>query len=242
MEQLTTYESARIQVAIEGSITALSEAGILLHVRCNFAAYAAIRRTHGAEHLNQAFDPRETRFGHDDFWLLGENQRGEPIATFCLRRFFVEDLYALIRSQALWFSDCRRLVDPLFIVECGITPFGGEVCHGGGLWVREDYRGWSRLAFIMPRFARAIALRCRPFDHDSGMIRKDSRDRSEIADRKAVFMGKRAEAVDSLVVPRETPEGLHLEFRKRPLVNQRDDLVDTPTVGSEGQEQTRVRV
>jgi hypothetical protein len=274
VDPLTNYESARIQPAIEDSISALGEAGISLHVRRNFARYSAIRRAHGEAHLNQAFDPRETRFGPDDFWLLAENHRGESIATFCLRRLLVEDFFALIRSQALWFSNRRRLADPRFVVECTIPPFGGEICHGGGLWVREDYRGCSRLASIMPRFARAIALRCRPFDHDSGMIRKDPRDRSEVADRKAVFMGKRVygfarvdrlvsgwfppdareavlylchstrtEAVDSLVAPRATLEALQdLELRKRPFVNQRDELVDTPTVGSQGQKQARVGV
>ena len=191
MDRLATHEAARVQLAIEGSIAALDEAGISLHVRRNFSTYAAIRRAYGDVHLNQAFDPKETRFGHDDFWLLAENHRGEAIATFCLRRFVVEDFYAMIRSQALWFSNSLPLVDPRFVVECAIPPFGGEISHGGGLWVREDHRGCSRLAIIMPRFARAIAFRCRPFDHDSGMLRNDPRDRSVIADRKAVFMGKR---------------------------------------------------
>jgi hypothetical protein len=269
VDRLATYEAARVQLAIEGSIAALGEAGISLHVRRNFSNYAAIRRAHGDVHLNQAFDPRETCFGQDDFWLLAENHRGEAIATFCLRRLFVEDFFALIRSQALWFSNGSSPVDPRFVVECAIPPFGGEISHGGGLWVREDYRGRSRLAIIMPRFARAIALRCRPFDHDSGMIRKDPKDRSEIAERKAVFMGKRvygfarvhrfvdgwfppdareavlylchskrAEAVDSLVAPRASLECLqHLEFRKRPFIDQHDELIDTPTVGGKWQQQ-----
>ena len=77
MDSLTTYESARIQLAIEGSIAALLEARISLRVRRNFETYAAIRRTHGDIHLNQAFDPRETRFGQDDFWLLAENYKDE---------------------------------------------------------------------------------------------------------------------------------------------------------------------
>ncbi len=191
MALLTVYESACIQQVIEGSIAALGEAGILLHVRRNFDTYLAIRRTQGDIHLNQAFDPRETCFGEDDFWLLAENKIGEAIATYGMRRFLVDDFYSLIRSQALWFSKWPHLIDPRFVVDCTIPPFGGEISHGGGLWVREDYRGCYRLAMIMPRFARAIALRRRPFDYDTGMIRDDLRDRAEIADRKAAFMGKR---------------------------------------------------
>ena len=191
MDLLSTFESAHIQIAIEGSIAALGDVGISLQVRRNFETYAAIRRTHGDIHMNQTFDPRETRFGPDDFWLLAENHDGEAIATYCLRRFFVEDFYGLVRSQALWFSNRPLLVDPHFVVECAIPPFGGEISHGGGLWVREDYRGSFRLAMIMPRFARAIALRTRPLDHDSGMILNDLRDRTNVVDRKATFMGRR---------------------------------------------------
>src|SRR6516165_11722735 len=75
VDLLTTFESARIQLAIEGSTAALLEARISLRVRRNFETYAAIRRTHGDILLNQAFDPRETRFGQDDFWLLAANYK-----------------------------------------------------------------------------------------------------------------------------------------------------------------------
>ena len=191
MAPLSAYETARIQSAIEGYISALDKAGISLRVRRNFESYVALRRSHGETHLNQAFDPAKVRFGRGDFWLLAENREGEPIATYCLRRFFVDDFYALIRSQRLWFSDRPCSVGLSFVVECDIPPFGGEVSHGGGLWVRDDHRGRSRLALVMPRFARAVALRTRPFDHDTAMIRNDPRDCADAADRKAAYMGKR---------------------------------------------------
>jgi len=270
MDLLTAYEFARVQIAIEGSIAALGASGISLRVRRNFETYAAIRRTHGDIRLNQAFDPRETRFGHDDFWLLVENHNGEAIATYCLRRFFVADFYALVRSQALWFSNSCPFVDPYFRVECEIRPFGGGVLHGGGLWVREDYRGCSRLANVMPRFARAIALRMRPFDHDSGMIRNDPRDRAVVADRKATFMGKRVygfarvhRLVDGWFPPEARRAIIHLchstraeavasllapsatldgllKLGKRPLVDQHLQLVDSPTIRSKGEKLARV--
>jgi hypothetical protein len=190
MDPLNPDEAERIQRAIEDTIAALGEAGISLHVRRNFETYAAIRRAYGENHLNQAFDPEEVHLGPGDFWLLAENYKAEAIATYCVRRFLVDDFFSLVRSQALWFSNKPQLIDEHFVVECTILPFGGEVAHGGGLWVRQDYRGCSRLATLMPRFARAIALRMRPFDHDTGMIRNDPRDRSDTADRKASFMGK----------------------------------------------------
>jgi hypothetical protein len=272
MNRLIPYEFERVQRTIEDIIAALGEAAISLRVRRNFETYAAIRRANGENHLNQTFDHKEARFRRDDFWLLAENCKGEAIATYCVRRFLVDDFYAVVRSQALWFPNKPKSIDQDFIVECAIPPFGGEISHAGGLWVRADYRGCSRLAMLMPRFARAIALRMRPFDHDTGMIRNEPRDRSGAADRKAIFMGKnvygfarvhslvngwfppearraiihlchstRAEAVDSLAVPALTLDGLRcLELRKRPLVYQHHQMVDPPTVNSEGEKQAGV--
>jgi hypothetical protein len=259
-----------IQSAIENYIGALADAGITLRVRRNFETYAAIRRSYGDLHLNQAFDPHHIRFGDRDFWLLAENRCGETIATHCLRRFIVDDFYDLIRSQSLWFGIRPHLLDARFVVACEIPPFGGEVAHGGGLWVRQDYRGSARLSFILPRLARAIALRMAPFDHDSAMIRNDPRDPPRLADRKAAFMGvraygfarvhrfvdgwfppegrqavmhlchaTRAEALASLVPPPSDILADRLqrtEFRQRPLVDQDEQLVDTPAVRSQGQQ------
>ncbi|HUC70777.1 MAG TPA: hypothetical protein VMS01_06265 [Stellaceae bacterium] len=169
----------------------LEESEIRLQVKHDFATYKAIRQTHGHRHLNQAFDTRYVEFGADDFWLLAENQAREPIATYCLRRFVVDDFYDLIRSLTLWFSLRPQPADPRFVVQCRIPSFGGEIAHGGGLWIRDDYRGASRLAVVMPRFARAVALLRRPFDHDSAMIRDEPDDRPDAAERKATYMGSR---------------------------------------------------
>ncbi len=194
MNPLNINEFRSIQRAIDGYVEALAAIRISLNVRRNFRDYAAIRHAHGDVRLNQAFDPVFTRFGADDFWLLAQNRAGDPIATYCVRRFIVDDFYSLIRSQALWFG-APRAVDPRFVVECEIPSFGGEVTHAGGLWVREDYRGASReprLSTVMSRLSCAIALQNRPFDHDSAMIRIDPRDPAEVADRKAVSLGVRA--------------------------------------------------
>jgi hypothetical protein len=190
---LSTDESMIVELAIENYVTFFASIGIKLRLRRNFLTYAAIRRLYGDnDHLNQTFDAKYNKFSSNDFWLLAENKHGEEIATYCLRRFVVEDFFHLIRSQALWFGDRPRLVDPRFVVACAIPPFGGQVAHGGGLWVRDDYRGSYKLAIVLPRLARAIALRDDPFDNDSAMIRNDPRDPAPLADRKAVFMGIRA--------------------------------------------------
>jgi hypothetical protein len=191
-------------------LSKLGEIGLSIDIRDDFEAYTRIRKAHGDCHLNQAFDPRHAEIGDRDFWLLAENRAREPIATYCLRRFVVDDFYELIRSLTLWFSDGSERVDPRFVVDCRIPAFGGEVVHGGGLWVRDDYRGASRLAAAMPRIARAAAFRDRPFDHDSAMIRNDPNDRAEVAERKAAYMGKRVYGfarVDRFVDGWFPPEG-----------------------------------
>ena len=190
MSQLYPTEMQTIKTAQERFHSFLDQRGISLQLRSDFSTYASIRAAHGDRHLNQVFDPLHTKYGPDDFWLLAENIKREPIATYCLRRFVVEDFYDLIRSLTLWFAKRRHRLDPRYIVDCKIAPFGGAVVHGGGLWVRNDYRGASRLALVMPHFARAVALCLRPFDHDSAMIRNDPTDRAEVADRKAAFMGR----------------------------------------------------
>lgn len=186
-------ETEIIQQKIEDCLVTLADAGIIIRERQDFSAYNALRRRYGDIHLNQAFDPQHTKLTDRDFWLLAENRHGEAIATYCLRRFIVDDFYDMIRSRALWFSAHPPPPDTRFAIACKIPPFGGEITHGGGLWVRRDYRGFSSkrafLAFILPRLARAIALQTASFDHDTGMIRNDPKDSPRLADRKAAFMG-----------------------------------------------------
>jgi hypothetical protein len=265
-------EKIFVETSGKNYLATLEKIGISLHVKHNFFKYRSIRRAHGDSHLNQAFDARHVELGAGDFWLLAENQEGEPIATYCLRRFVVDDFYELIRSLKLWFSVLPRSADPRFVVKCQIPSFGGEVVHGGGLWIRDDYRGASRLAIVMPRYARAVALRDRPFDHDTAMIRNDPADRADVAERKAAYMGRkvygfarvhrfvdgwfppegrdavmhlchatRGEAITSLCDPHATGRGLRLaELRKRSLVDQHDQPVDTPTVARQRQEQASI--
>jgi hypothetical protein len=180
-----------IEEAQDKCLEWLKRSRINLQILSDFRNYGLIRRAQGDRHLNQAFDVRHVEFSDGDFWLLAQNHNSEPVATYCLRRFVVDDFYDLIRSLTLWFSKRPLPADPRFVVQCEIPSFGGEVVHGGGLWIRKDYRGSPRLAAVMPRFARAVALRRRPFDHDSAMIRNNPVDREHAAERKASYMGKR---------------------------------------------------
>lgn len=184
-------ELSTIQSAIEGHLEATARDRISLRVRQDFDKYAAIRRAHGDLHLNQAFDPRFTLFTDRDFWIMAGDRQGQPIGTYCVRNLLIQNFYSLVRSQSLWFGGRPRPDDPTFNPNCKIPPFGGHVLHGGGLWIRRDHRGSSRLAHILPRLGRAIALQNWPLDYDTGMIRDNPGDSERMSDRKASFMGKR---------------------------------------------------
>jgi hypothetical protein len=191
MASLTDDEFDAAQSAIGAFTGRLQATGFAIRVHTDFDAYVAIRRRHGSRHLNQAFDPQHTLFGAGDFWLLAEDGRGDPVATYCLRRLRVEDFYALVRSQRLWFGRFPRPLEVPLDIACQIPAFGGDVVHGGGLWVREDYRGVAKLAGLLPRLGCAIALRDAPIDHECGMILGDPLDPPAIALRKAVFIGRK---------------------------------------------------
>jgi hypothetical protein len=190
MATLLAEDTRSVRNAVDRFMTGLETQNISIELRQDFTSYISIRYSQGDIHLNQAFDPEYTSFNKNDFWLLARGQSGHAIATYCVRRLINDDFYQLIRTQALWFSRIPGLQRKL-AVECEIRPFGGEIAHGGGLWVRQDLRGSSRLAFVLPRLARALALDDRAFDHDTGMIRSAPNDSAKSAERKAVFAGMR---------------------------------------------------
>lgn len=273
MSKLTHQERIIIDAAHNGLQTLLLQNDLSLELRDDFEKYTAIRHSHGERHLNQAFDPAHVEFGRGDFWLLAENSKGEAIATYCLRRFCVSDFFDPIRSLTLWSRIPSNKADPRYVVACKIPPFGGEVVHGGGLWVRSDYRGRSRLAVLLPHLARVFALRDRPFDHDSAMIRNNPGEPAEVTDRKATFMGTKVYSfarvhrfVDGWFPPEGRNAIIHLchatraeviaslsawqvvgerslrrsKFGKLPLVDQHYQVVHTPAILGEWQQQPSI--
>ena len=80
MLPLTVEEAGFAQSTIDGCTAALERVGLFVRLRRNFDAYRAIRAANGDTHLNQAFDPRHTRFGGSDFWISVENTQGTVIA------------------------------------------------------------------------------------------------------------------------------------------------------------------
>jgi len=177
--------------AIDRLLQLLDSEGISIAKDRDFNLYKGIREQHGERHLNQAFDAEFAEFGPRDFCLFTKNENSETIATYCIRRLITDNFYDLIRSQKLWFSKRPRESSQALMLECEEPAIAGEVAHGGGLWVRPDYRGWSHLAFVLPRLARALSFIECPFDHDTGMIRAAAGEEAKLAERKALFAGNR---------------------------------------------------
>lgn len=166
---LSDPEFDHVQRAVERHLATLLARGLRVHVRRDFDRYCALRRAHGDHHLNQAFDPDHVRFDKRDFWLLIEQQDASPVATYCLRVLETENVYTEILTQRLWFGSGPRLVDPRFEIDCAIPPFGGVVASSGGMWVHPARRG-AGVSWIVPRLARALALRNSSIEHDFGMV------------------------------------------------------------------------
>jgi hypothetical protein len=166
---LTDAEFDIVQRAIEAYLERLREIGLRVHVLRDFKRYVATRHTNGDHHLNQAFDPAHTEFGRHDFWLLLEERGGSAAGTYCMRMIAVKNFYTEVQTQRFWFGPKLRLVDPRFVVDCKIPPFGGLVASCGGMWVRPDWRG-SGVSKIVPRLARALGLRNSQIEHDCGMV------------------------------------------------------------------------
>jgi hypothetical protein len=191
MDTLLAKETRVASQAVAGFKSALAATNISIEIHRDFSFYKSIRHHYGDANLNQAFDPQYTHLGHYDFWILARGRQGDEVATYCMRRFIIDDFFHLIRTQALWFSRIPDLMREELRIDCEIPPFGGAVVHGGGLWVRRDFRGWSRLASVLPRLARALALLEGTFDHDTGMIRSAAADSPRAAERKAAFAALR---------------------------------------------------
>jgi hypothetical protein len=239
MSELSPTEQKITATALDHFYDRLAKNGFSITRRQDFKFYAKIRRAYGTDHLNQAFDPRYTCFGPDDFWLLAENKQGQAVATYCVRRFAVADFYELVDSLELWFSRRRRRRDPRFCPQRTIPSLGGELVHDGGLWLREDYRGRSRLAANMPRLARALAMSERAFDHDTAMILADPSDPAA-ARRIAGFMGEKVYGfgrvvplVDGWFPPERRAAIVHLchATRAQAIASLQGPLLDIETSG-----------
>src|SRR5271165_2282952 len=100
----------------------------------------------------------------NSYWLSGENEDGEIVATVAWRIFFWPDTNLLQEGRFLFYG--RGKGRP-----CEFSPEAaqvaamvtGVVSFAGSLWVRPDFRG-HQLSQLIPRLGRAYGLARWPVD------------------------------------------------------------------------------
>ena len=211
----------------------------LIALQSNFVTFPAIHCVHG------------------DFWVLAENCKGEVIATYCFRLstnsmlWFVPRGFGFQTNQSLSVSTPSSSAQSYY--------FGGEITHAGGLWMRPH-------AGLRPRYCSTNATVRPRHWHDpkrSPRSKLCRRPQGAVYGETCLWVCRRGlagqrvgfrlgEPLFTSAILREPRRWTHrqwpsilyglrfLELRKRPLVNQHHQMVDPPTIKSEGEQQARI--
>jgi len=140
--------------------------GILLRVRYDFEELVNINKFYVAQGLwyplLDAFDPRRADLTPENaYWISGENEAGEVVATNVCRVLDWTDTNLAEQACSLWYGrdEGQRCI---ITAEAGqlIT---GVVAWGGAAWVRHDFRG-KQLSYLTGRTHKAYACARWPID------------------------------------------------------------------------------
>ena len=140
--------------------------GITLHVRYDFEALVDINKFYVAQGiwypLLDAFDPRRTELTPENaFWISGENEAGEVVATNVCRVLDWRSTSLAEQACALWYG--RDEGQPCIVTADAAPQITGVVAWGGAAWVRQDCRG-KQLSYLTGRTHKAYACARWPID------------------------------------------------------------------------------
>jgi hypothetical protein len=151
---------------------AARRAGLRLRLRTDFSALVELNRRYVPEGtwfpIVNTFNPDYTELSPENsFWVCGEDERGEPAATFAGRVYYWPDTNLEEQAYAMFYGTERDR-------ECRVTApaakrISGVVFSGGAAWVRPDYRG-CRLSRLFPRIGKAYASTRWPLDWAMGYV------------------------------------------------------------------------
>lgn len=139
----------------------MANSGVHMTIRRDMAAWAeTVEQMDGNDGVNPTFDPMHSDEISDRnaFWIQLTDESGESIACIAHRLFETGHFPDLIRTHALWFPKVHHLREQATVLPTDMPRLGGRVGHGGGLVVARRHRGRG-LSFVLPRLARALALR-----------------------------------------------------------------------------------
>jgi GNAT superfamily N-acetyltransferase len=118
--------------------------------------------------LIDMFDSQRTDISPENaFWISGENDAGEIIATFAARIYHWPDTNLAEQAVAMMYG--RDDGQPCVITAEAAHIISGVVMSSGAAWVHPDYRG-RRLSRLLPRTAKAYASARWPLDWTMGYV------------------------------------------------------------------------
>jgi len=104
----------------------------------------------------------------NSYWISGENDHGEIIATQAGRVYYWPDT-SLEQEARLMFYGGHEVGQSCIVTAPDAKLITGVVFFGGSVWVRPDFRG-RQLSQLLPRLGRAYALARWPVDWSISMV------------------------------------------------------------------------
>lgn len=132
----------------------------------------AMRRADGATIVNPAFDPEYCDLDQaNSFWIAITDDVGTVVGCVASKKVTTTNFQEEIRTCSLWLGDrADPAREPMTLLLPSWTPrISGAVAFHGGLWLHPKVRGFG-LAHLIPRMARAAAVRRFRADWDCGFV------------------------------------------------------------------------
>jgi len=189
---------------------AAREQGIFLRLRHDFDELLYLNQQkvkNGTWYpLMRMFNPQFTDLAPEDsYWISGENEQGEIVATHAGRVHYWPDTALEQKVDELLYGQ-RDSVQRCIVTAPDAKLITGVVVYGGSAWVRPDFRG-KRLSQLLPRLGRAYALARWPIDWGISIVAPLLVEKGVAAgygykreSRSIIFPGAPSGAVDNVLV------------------------------------------
>lgn len=151
---------------------AARQAGLHLRLRHDFDSLMLLNRYEVARGnwypILDMYNPERVDMTPDNaFWISGENENGEIVATYGVRLFDLRGTNLAEQARTVFYGSDRG--QPCVVTCEAAHRISGMVTMGGVNWVRPDYRG-HRLSALIPRIGKSYACGRWPVDWAFGYI------------------------------------------------------------------------
>lgn len=140
--------------------------GMRLRLRHDFSTLNELNKQQSAignwYPLIDMFNPERTDVSpRNAFWIAGENQAGDIVATYAARIYYWPGTNLAEQAVAMLYG--RDEGQPCVVTAPAAKDMTGLIMSVGAAWVRPDFRG-RELSQLLPRMAKAYALSRWPLD------------------------------------------------------------------------------